>query len=52
MILQAVWLLCVTLHCARSPMSRVVKVLWTASRAQGKKTDRRQITGNDYTGSD
>ncbi|DBA89647.1 hypothetical protein WJX79_009961 [Trebouxia sp. C0005] len=33
-----------------SPMTRVVKVLWTASRAQGKKTDRRQITGNDYTG--
>ena len=35
---------------ACSPMTRVVKVLWTASRAQGKKTDRRQITGNDYTG--
>lgn len=33
-----------------SPMSRVVKVLWVASRARGKKTDRRQITGNDYTG--
>jgi len=37
-----------TLCC--SPMTRVVKVLWTASRAQGKKTDRQQITGNDYTG--
>ncbi|KAL3151753.1 hypothetical protein ABBQ38_012730 [Trebouxia sp. C0009 RCD-2024] len=33
-----------------SPMSRVVKVLWVASRARGKKTDRRQIAGNDYTG--
>lgn len=31
-------------------MSRVVKVLWVASRARGKKTDRRQSTGNDYTG--
>ena len=31
-------------------MARVVKVLWVASRAQGKKTDRRQATANDYTG--